>query len=69
MKAATRLLRLVKPENGGPRKRNILDAIATKYGEGPHLVDYLIGGGQLVKYGDRRAATWGLPRLRKKPAT
>lgn len=64
MRAETKLLRLVNAENGGPRKRNILDAAATRYGEGPHLIDYLIAGGRLVRFGKARWSTWGLPKRR-----
>ena len=64
MKAETRVLRMVKPENGGPRKRTVLDAAAKRYGEGPHLIEYLIAGGRLVRYGKARWSTWGLPRKR-----
>ncbi len=64
MKAQTRVLRMVAPENGGPRKRTVLDAAAKRHGEGPHLIDYLIAGGKLVRYGTARWSTWGLPRKR-----
>ncbi len=64
MYAATKVLKLVRPENGGARKRSILDAMAKRLGEGPYLIDYLIAAGQLVRYGRARGATWGLPRRR-----
>jgi len=62
--ATKRVLRAVSSENCGPRKRNVLDAIATSAGEGPYLIDYLIASGKLVKFGERRGATWGLPTKR-----
>jgi len=64
MKAEARVLRVVKPENGGPRKRSVLDALARRYGEGYYLIDYLIAARRLVRYGRSRGATWGLPRVR-----
>lgn len=63
MRAELRVLRLVHPENGGPRKREVLDHAATRYGEGPHLIDYLIAGKRLKRYGRARGATWGLPKV------
>lgn len=62
MRAETRVLYLVQPENGGPRKRSVLDNAATRYGEGEYLIDYLIAAGRLKRYGRARGATWGLPR-------
>ena len=48
MRAETKILRIVHPDNGGPRKRVILDVAATRHGEGPHLIDYMIAGKKLV---------------------
>lgn len=62
MTAGTRVLKLVAADNGGARKRSVLDAMATRLGEGPYLIDYLIAAGRLVRYGKARGATWGLPR-------
>ncbi len=64
MRAETRVLQIVQPESGGPRKRSILDAAATRHGEGPYLIDYLIAAGRLVRYGRARGARWGLPKKR-----
>ena len=64
MRAATRILKLVAPENGGARKRSILDAMAERLGEGPYLIDYLIAAKRLVRYGRARGALWGLPKRR-----
>ena len=64
MKPETRVMRVVQPENGGPRKRNILEAIATRYGGGKATVDRLIKSGALVKFGSTKRATWGPPRQR-----
>lgn len=68
MRAETKILRLVQPENGGPRKRNILEGMARHYGDGPHLIDYLIAGGKLVARGGPRNRTYGLPATRKRKA-
>jgi hypothetical protein len=62
MKPATKILRLVAPDNGGPRKRSVLESLARGYGAGAELIDEMIAAGQLMKHGDRRGATWGLPR-------
>lgn len=64
MRAETRVLHLVKSENGGARKRAVLDAASKRYGEGPHLIDYLIAAKRLVRYGRARGARWGLPKRR-----
>lgn len=66
MRAETRVLDLVKPENGGARKRSVLDHAAARYGEGPYLIDYLIAAGRLKRRGRARGSKWGLP-LRRKP--
>lgn len=65
MKAEARVLRIVLPEHGGPRKRAVLDNLATRYGEGPYLIDYLIAARRLKRFGRARGATWGLPKARK----
>lgn len=61
MKPETRLLRVVHPDNGGARKRSLLEGLAADYGE-PGLVERLIREKRLVKHGDRRGARWGLPK-------
>lgn len=66
MRAETKILRIVQPDNGGPRKRSLLDAAATRYGEGPHLIDYMIAGKKLVRYGATKNARWGLPKNGRK---
>lgn len=65
MKAEARILHIVATDNGGPRKRSLLDVAATRYGEGPHLIDYMIAGKKLVRYGATKNATWGLPKARR----
>lgn len=61
-----RILRVVAPENGGPRKRNVLEGLARGY----KIADFdatlkcMLERGELVMYGDRRGARYGLPRAR-----
>lgn len=62
MKPETRILRMVAPDCGGPRKRRILEATAERYGATAQLVKDMIAAGLLVMYGKKRGATWGLPR-------
>ena len=62
MRAEHKVLRVVA--ESGPRKREVLNGLASHYGEGPYLIDYLIASGKLAKYGDRRGAIWGLPKRR-----
>lgn len=60
-----RILRAVQPEGGGPRKRSILEAMARTPREKDHakdIVDALIKCGALVMYGDKKGATYGLPK-------
>lgn len=67
MKPETRILRVVRPENGGPRSRVVLVGLARHYGAGEPAVDALIDAGALVKYSDKRQAKWGLPRASGRP--
>ena len=60
-----RILRAVHPDNGGPRKRHILESMGRTPREkdrGVEIVAELIRCGALVKYGDKKGAKWGLPR-------
>lgn len=52
--------RMLEPEGGGPRTRAILEAL---YGHDE--VQRLIERGELVKYGDRKGAKWGLQPPRR----
>lgn len=65
MKPETRVLRVVLPENGGPRPRSVLEGLARHYGAGPQIVDTLIESGALVKFSDKRHARYGLPNRKK----
>ena len=60
-----RILKIVHPENGGPRPRRLLELMARTAREKDHakaIVDELIRCGALVKYGDRKGTKWGLPK-------
>lgn len=67
MTAATRILRAVAPDNGGPTFRTVLVHLAEHHGEpdGEALITQLIAAGQLVQYGKKRGARWGLPQPKK----
>lgn len=69
MKASTRILRVVLPENGGPRSRAVLDGLARHHGADRKVVDELIRRGELVKYSDKRHARWGAPKAQRGIAT
>lgn len=76
MTPATRILRAVQPDNGGPTYRTVLEHLAEHHGaaSGKACLDQLIAAGKLVQYGKKRGARWGLPRVRaggapKKPAS
>lgn len=66
MNARRRILKIVKPESGGPRPRRFLESTAKRYGAEPALITQMIAAGELVQYGRKRGARWGLPR--PKPA-
>lgn len=55
-----RVLKVVRPENGGPRKRTVLEGLV-----GEDVVVQMIERGQLVMHGKKRGATYGLPKGRK----
>ena len=60
-----RILRLVSLEYGGPRKRNVLEALARsdkQRRQFPQIFDQLIDRGELVMVGAKRGARYGLPR-------
>lgn len=63
-----RILRLVHPDGGGPRPRRLLELMARTDLErrrAVKVVDAMIEDGELVKYGDRRGARYGLPKERR----
>ena len=61
MALRAQLLRLVHPDNGGPRPRRILDAYACRAGKDESFVQALIAEGALVQYGKKKGTKWGLP--------
>jgi len=65
MSVRTKILKLVHTDNGGPRARRLLEAGASLGGEdGKRFVDQMIERGELLKYGDKKGARYGLPRVR-----
>lgn len=64
MKPEGWIRRVVAPEACGAVKRSILDACARRHGGDDSTVDRMIDRGELVRYGDKRGARWGLPRRR-----
>lgn len=67
MKLARRLLRVVEPDRGGPRKLTILRGLAmAKHPDEDfdQVFRGLIEAGRLVKHGTKRGTTYGLPRAR-----
>lgn len=65
MSARAAILKLVHSDNGGPRSRRLLEAVASLRGkDGKKFVDAMIERGELLKYGDKRGAKYGLPRVR-----
>lgn len=65
MSARTAVLKIVRPENGGPRARRLLEVVASLRGQdGKKFIDGMIERGELLKYGDKKGARYGLPRVR-----
>jgi hypothetical protein len=65
MNMREKILRLVHPEMGGPRSRRVLEAAASNGGrDGKTFIAGMIERGELLKYGDRKGARYGLPRVR-----
>ena len=67
MRPGTHILRAVTPDPagaGGPTYRSVLEALAEHHGApcGKTRIDQLIAAGQLVQYGKKRGARWGLPK-------
>lgn len=63
-----RWLKVVKPENGGPRTKNVLLALARtprQKANAEEILKDMLGERALVMYGDKRGATYGLPRERR----
>ncbi len=63
-----RILRVVAPESGGDRKRNVLVGLARTEGQrrkAGKIIDAMLAKGELVMRGDKRGAVYGLPRPRR----
>lgn len=61
-----KILRVVAEDSGGPRNRNVLRALARTYkvADFDKTFDAMLERGELVMYGDKRGARYGLPRSR-----
>ena len=62
-----RILRVVAPESGGDRKRNVLVGLARTDGQrkrAGRIIEAMLERGELVMRGERRGAVYGLPRRR-----
>lgn len=60
-----RILRVVAPDSGGPRKRNVLEGLARGREDFRRTFSLLLSRGELVMYGARKHARYGLPRARR----
>ena len=68
MSLRLRILKLVSPTNRGPQKRTILEGQARTPREkanAEQTVADMIERGELAKYGDKRGAKYGLPKVRQ----
>lgn len=60
-----RILKLVHPDGGGPRQRRLLEMMARTALErrrAPAVIDAMLENGELVMYGRKRGARYGLPK-------
>jgi hypothetical protein len=67
-----RILKVTRPENGGPRKKSVLEGLARASCQAPNFGEIfrgLLKNGELVKYGARRDALYGPPGLRRRGGT
>lgn len=53
------------PDSGGPRKRNVLEGLARGREDFRRTFSLLLSRGELVMYGARKHARYGLPRARR----
>lgn len=63
-----RILRVVAPDNGGDRKRNVLLGLARTPAQRERankIIDAMLDAGELVMRGERRGAVYGLPKVRR----
>jgi hypothetical protein len=62
-----RWLKVVRPENGGPRARTVLIGLARTprdRARAEELLDAMLASGELAMHGSKRGATYGLPKAR-----
>lgn len=59
-----KILRVVAPDGGGPRKRNVLEGLARGYkvADFDRTLAQMLERGELVMYGERKGARYGLPK-------
>lgn len=61
------LLRVLRPENGGPRKRTVLEGLAKAKGykaDFDEVLERMIDAGEIVVTGEKRGTRYALPRAR-----
>lgn len=64
-----RILKVVQLENGGPRKRSVLDGMARVSRQGAkfdEIFKSMLARSELVMYSDKRFALYGPPGLRRR---
>ena len=60
-----KILRIVHPEGGGPRPRRMLETLCLAAGNDAKYIDKMIERGELVMYGRRKGARYGLPKEKR----
>jgi hypothetical protein len=68
MKLRIKWLRVTLPQNGGPRARSVLLGLARTPAEeriAEPLLELMLAEETFVMYGERKAATYGRPRVRR----
>ena len=61
----SRILKLVHPDNGGPRKRSVLEGSARSVFERENFarcLNLMLERRDLIMYGKRKGAKYGLPK-------
>jgi hypothetical protein len=62
------LKRVLRPENGGPRKRTVLEGLAKHYGykaDFDEVLKRMIDAGEIVMVGEKRGARYALPGAKR----
>jgi hypothetical protein len=60
-----RILRVVHPEGGGPRTKNVLTGLARGSEDFKLTFSRMLERREIVIYGDRRGARYGLPKAKR----